>query len=136
VSSTSIGRPGSTPSSSTPRSADSVRRPILELDGDLAVAAASHGGGLGARAQVDAGLRERGADLLGRERLLVEHDPLGRLDEGDPRAQRCERAGHLDADRSSAEDHQARGGLVGVGRLAVGPRLGLAQALDRRQQGA
>ena len=49
-------------------------------------------------------------------------------------AERRERLGHLDADDAAAEDQQALGDALGRGDLAVGPRLRLAQPVDRRDQ--
>ena len=61
---------------------------------------------------------------------------VGRLDQRDLRAEGAPRLGHLHAHHAAAEDGQARRRRLGGGDLAVGPRLGLAQPVDRRDQRA
>ena len=93
-------------------------------------------GGLAAGADVDAVLDERVRDLLAGELLHVGEQPALALDQRHLGAERAVRLRQLGAEHAAAEDHDRLGDVLGGGGLAVGPRLGLAQALDRRQQGA
>ena len=92
--------------------------------------------GLAAGADVDAVLDERVGDLLAGELLHVGEQPPLALDQRHLGAERAVGLRQLGAEHAAAEDHDRVGDLLGGGGLAVGPRLGLAQALDRRQQGA
>jgi hypothetical protein len=95
---------------------------------------APHGRRLRAHDDPHAALLERLAHVRGRERLLVRDQPIAALDQRDLRPERRERVGHLDADDAAAEDEEAPGHGLRRRDLAVGPRLGIAQAVDRRDQ--
>ena len=91
---------------------------------------------LAAGADVDALLDEGVGDLLAGELLLGGEQPALALDQRHLGAERAVGLGQLGAEHAAAEDHDRVGDLLGGGGLAVGPRLGLAQALDRRERRA
>ena len=77
---------------------------------------------------------QRVGDLLAGEDLLPAEQPVLALDQRDLRAERRVGLAHLDADDAAAHDDQARRDRLRGRGLAVGPRLGLAEPVDRRER--
>jgi hypothetical protein len=75
---------------------------------------------------------ERVGHLLAGKRLLSREQPLLRLDERDLGPEAVPGLRHLGAHRASTQDDQAVRNRLRGGRLAVVPRLRLAQPVDRR----
>ena len=102
----------------------------LELEPHLPVP--RRGDGLDADAHVDPAIDERGVDELCGERLLPAEQPRHCLDDGNTRPERCPRLRELHARDAAAEHEQPAGDLLRGRRLAVRPRLRLAEPGDRR----
>ena len=111
------------------------RRAVVHVDAQR-VAVLLHPGRLAAGADVDALLDERVGDLGAGELLLGGEQPALALDQRHLGAERPIGLRHLGAEHAAAEDHDRLRDLLGGGGLAVGPRLGLAEALDGRERGA
>src|SRR5215210_7583044 len=105
---------------------------VVELDAD-GVARVRDLRRLAARADVDPQRGERVADLLAGEHLLRRQHVALALDERDLGAERLVGLRELRTDHPAAEDEDAVGHLLGRGGLAVRPRLGLLEPLDRGQ---
>ncbi len=121
------------------------RAAVLELERDRATRARlAAGAALARRApnrrrgdakhDLDAGRFERFAHLLGGEKLLATDQPLGDLEDRHMRAERRVRLRELDRDDTAAEHEQRARDRFRRRRLAVRPRLGLAQPVDRRHR--
>ena len=106
----------------------------VELDDHLA-ALGPHRRRLAALADVHAALAQGLLDVVCGKRLLLREQAVGGLDQRDLRSEAAPGLRHLHADDAAAQDRQALGHLLGRGGLAIGPGLGLGQAVDRRHDG-
>ena len=106
---------------------------VVGLD-DRHARLAVHPDRLAARADVDAELAQGLGHLLAGEGLLARDEPALALDQRHARPQGRPRLRKLGPRHSAAQYDEALGHLLGGGRLAVGPRLRIGQAVDRRDQ--
>ena len=111
------------------------RAAVLQLHGHLAGAAWTLDlRDLGLGHDLGALFAQASGDLLGGPRLFLGQQLRAAREECHLRPERCVGLRHLGPDDTAADDQQASRDDLGGSGLAVGPRVGLRQALDVGQR--